>query len=174
MSDKKIGSKTIKSSVKSLAKAAHHELKFAPNKTQERIKARFYRRLEELSHVMDKETVLDRPELIEQLAGTERIHRWLTEPAFASWFLDASYVVDTISSLQSQAVNVLQDLLTSDSPDRLKAAKILLELGDQFPGRKSEVRFLDDRLNNMSALETDKEIAKLQQQLEIEAPDEEE
>lgn len=160
----------ITNSIKALAKSAHHEQNFSPSVTQEKIKARFFRRLEEMSHIMDRETVLASPQLIEQLAGTTKIHTWLGQPAFAAWFLDTEYITDTISSLQAQAINVLSEILTAEGvfpSDRLKAAKLLLELGDQFPGRKSEVRFLDDRLNQMSESETDKEIAKLQQQLRL-------
>ena len=50
--------------------------------------------------------------------------------------------------------------------DRLKAAKMMLELGDQFPGRKSEVKFIDDRLNALPEAQVDAEIQKLESELD--------
>ena len=148
-----------------IERAARNEMEFTANSFQERVKARFYRRLEELSHIMDKEAVFKSEDQVIQLAGTSRITRWLEDPAFASWFVDEEYIVDTISSLQAKSLEVVAGILANPSAsegDRLKAAKMLLELGDMFPGRKSEVKFLDDRVNSLSESETDKEIKKLQ------------
>lgn len=150
---------------KELEKQGNKELRFEPGDYQSRVKARFYRRLEELSHHFDKDTVLQNKDLIIQLAGTERIMKWMEDPGFSRWFLDEDYVVDTIQSKQQNALDVIAQVLNNDSAhdgDRLKAARMLLELGDQFPGRKNEVRFLDDRINDMSSHEVDREIKKLQ------------
>ena len=160
---------TLRKATGDLKRAANSELRFNPNDLQCRIKARFYRRLDELSHIIDKETVFDSKETVIELAGTGRILKWLEEPAFASWFVDQEFIVDTISSLQQKAIDVINTVLVSEEAsegDRLKAARMLLELGDQFPGRKSEVRFLDDRINDMTENETEKEIKRLKGQLD--------
>lgn len=150
-------------------KLATAELTFRANQFQERVKARFFRRVEEMSHVYDLETVLANKDLVLQMAGTERILDWFEKPGFAVWFLDQDYLVDGIHAVQQDALSVVAHVLHDDaaSPaDRLKAARMLLELGDQFPGRKSEVRFLDERLNAMSESETEKEIKRLEKALE--------
>lgn len=159
----------LKKATQDLKKAARNELNFTPNDFQSRVKSRFYRRLEELSHIMDKETALSNPDKIMQLAGTDRILKWLEDPAFASWFLDEDYVIDTIASLRQESVAVMAQILRSEDAhpgDRLKAARMLAELGDLFPGRKQEVRFLDDRINQLTESETDKEIKRLRGVLE--------
>lgn len=168
---KTIKAKDMKDASTALSKAADNEANFVPNSFQSRVKSRFYRRLDEMSHITDKETVFKSKELLGQLAGTDRIFKWLESPAFSSWFVEDQFIVDTISSLQDKAVQVIQDILSSDDAsegDKLKAARMMLELGDQFPGRKSEVRFLDDRLNALSERDTEQEIAKIQKQLQIE------
>lgn len=168
MSDDRTPIPVLRKATKDLQKAARNEMRFTPNDFQSRVKARFFRRIEEQSHIVDLETVLESQELVVQMAGTDRILKWMEDPAFSSWFLDREYVVDTIHSLQQKAVEVLSTVLTSEDAsenDRLKAARMLLELGDQFPGRKSEVRFLDDRLNELSESQTDQEIKQLKERL---------
>lgn len=158
----------LKGAVKDIAKGAQAVTNFRANQHQERVKAKFFRRLEEMSIMVDKETVFSNIKLIVQLAGTDRITEWMEDPAFVSWFTDDYWIPDTISSMQAQSVNIISGILNDDgvSPgDRLKAARMLLELGDQFPGRKSEVRFLDDRINSLSESDTDKEIKQLEAQL---------
>lgn len=158
----------LRKATKQLVKAAHTELEFAPNDLQSRVKARFYRRVEEMSHQVDKETVFASKELMTQMAGTERILDWLENPGFASWFVDSDLVVDTIRAMQQTAVKVVSDVLKSDDAsegDRLKAARMLLELGDQFPGKKSEYRFIDDRIEGMSEADTSKELAEMKAKL---------
>lgn len=158
----------IRDAIQAARKQSDAELNFAANQFQERVKARFYRRMDEMSHIVDKETVLSDPHMIVDLAGTERVLDWFRKPGFAVWFLDSEYMADTIASAQSDALRVVQQVLYSEDAtegDRLKAARMLFELGDMFPGRKSEVRFLDDRLNNMSDKEVDDEMARLTKQL---------
>ena len=147
-----------------IARAARNEETFTPGDFQKRVKARFYRRIDEMSHQVDRETVFASKDLVVQMAGTDRIVAWLEDPAFASWFVDADFLIDTISSLQSGAVSVIKEVMESDDAsdgDRLKAARTALELADAFPGRKSEVKFLDERINELTESETDKELARL-------------
>ena len=159
----------LKKAVSSLVKAGNTELNFSPNAMQSRIKARFYRRLEEMSHHIDRDTAFQSPDTMVELAGTDRIIKWLEDPAFSSWFVDDYYVIDTIASLQSSALRIVEDALVDPDAsvgDKLKAARMLLELGDQFPGKKSELRFIDDRINEMTESETDREIKKLKATLQ--------
>jgi hypothetical protein len=159
---------TLRAATKDLTQAANNEMSFNPGDMQNRVKARFYRRMDEMSHVVDKETVFDSKKLVVELAGTERILSWLENPSFAAWFVDAEYLSDTIASEQQRslaAITAVRDGERTSDADVLKAARMLLELGDQFPGKKSEVKFLDDRINDMSDGETDKEIKRLQSQL---------
>jgi hypothetical protein len=168
-SDDRTDIPTLRKATKDLAKAGRNELEFNPIPFQERVKARFYRRLEELSHRYDKETVFSSSDLTVQLAGTDRILKWLEDPAFASWFLDADYVVDTIASQQQRAIKTIMSVMNNEDAhdgDRLKAARMLVELNDLFPGRKQEIKFLDERLNNLSESETEREIKQLSSILE--------
>lgn len=154
----------LRKATSDLKKATRNEMSFDPNDFQERVKSRFFRRLEELSHKYDKETVFSSPDLTVQLAGTDRILKWLEDPAFASWFVDEDFLVDTLASLKAPAVDLLKQSIRNEDAhlgDRLKAVRMLFELTDSFPGRKQEVRFLDDRLNSLSESETDREIKKL-------------
>ena len=129
------------------------EASFNPNDFQQRVKARFWRRLEEMSHVYDRETAFKSKDAMLELAGTPRVFQWLQEDSFASWFSDSDYIGDLIQSQAERSVRTLVEVRddedTSDG-DRLKAARTLLELADAFPGRKSEVRFIDDQLEGMS------------------------
>lgn len=159
---------TLRRAVNKLASDANAELNFQPGDYHQRVKARFYRRLEELAHHYDKETVFNDSKLVVQLAGTERVLKWLEQPGFASWFVDEDYIADTITGLQENAISVIKDVLRdgeAHDSDKLKAARMLLELGDQFPGRKSEVRFLDDRLNDLTESQVEKEIQQLEADL---------
>lgn len=165
MADDRIPVPVLRRAVKDLAKAAKEEMTFTANDFQKRVKARFYRRLAEMSHILDKETAFSEERHVVSLAGTDRVLKWLEDPGFAAWFVDEEYVTDTIASLQQDALGVIRNVIKDDDAsdnDKLKAARMLLELGDQFPGRKSEVRFLDDRLNELTEGQTDKEIAKLE------------
>jgi hypothetical protein len=168
MSDDRTPIPVLRQATKDMIQTAHNELEFVPNDLQSRVKARFYRRIEEMSHQVDKETVFASRDLVVQMAGTDRILAWLEKPDFAAWFVDAEYMVDTIRSLQQSAVKVVADVLKSDDAtegDRLKAARMLLELGDQFPGKKSEYRFIDDRIEGMSEADTTKELAEMKAKL---------
>lgn len=160
----------IKKLAKSVQRNLDRESRFRPTQFQERVKVRFWRRLNERSHLYDEETALKNRDIIIELAGTDAIMDWVQTPEFANWFLDSDYLTDLIASMQPEAVRTLIEIQRSDTAseaDRLKATRMLLELGDQFPGRKSEVRFLDDRLNSMSDNEVDKETARLQAQLQL-------
>lgn len=131
-------------------------------------KERFYRRLKEAEHVIDKQMVMDRPDLLEQLAGTSRIHKWLESPDFASWWWDEHSVADELMALRYKAVNKLAKIMSDDdvSPaDVLKAVRMIFEVTDQFPSKKQEVRFLDSDLENMPIGQVDSEIKRLQAKL---------
>jgi len=161
-----------KPSLTELRKLAQKQIKseerFQPNDFQERVKARFWRRMEEQSHRLDQETVFASADLLTELAGTDRILKWSESPQFSNWFLDEDYTKDTIMSLQNKAIYTIKDILEDDSTyksDKLKAARTLLELGEQFPNKK-EIRFIDDTLNQMSMSEVDRETLKLDKQLE--------
>lgn len=136
---------------------------------RQKAKERFYRRLNEQSHIFDKEAVFDRPDLIEQLAGTRKIHEWLRDPKFAQWWWDEHVITDELMALRSQSVGKLKEILCGEeiSPaDALKAARMVFELTDQFPSKKQEVRFLDEELNKMDEGQVDREIKRLQGQLD--------
>lgn len=136
---------------------------------RQKAKERFYRRLNEQSHIFDKEAVFDRPDLIEQLAGTRKIHEWLKDPKFAQWWWDEHVITDELMALRHQSVGVLRDILCGEevsASDALKAARMIFELTDQFPTKKQEVRFLDEELNKMDSGQVDREIKKLQGQLD--------
>ena len=127
-------------------------------------KERFYRRLQESEHIVDKEMVFKSPELLEQLAGTSRIHRWLEDPAFAQWWWDEHSVSDELMALRHRAVARLAKIVGDDevSPaDMLKAVRMIFEVTDQFPSKKQEVRFLDEDINKMSDTDVDKEMKAL-------------
>jgi hypothetical protein len=145
------------------------EAQFEPGKHQSIVKARFYRRLAEMEHVADRETIMENNKLLVQLCGTERILRWLVDvPGFAPWFLDTDTLADKIHGEQTAAVNVLAQILgdpAASDGDKIKSARTLLELGDTFPNKKSEVRFLDDRLNSMNESDVNQEMLKLDAEL---------
>ena len=131
-------------------------------------KERFYRRLKDGEHVIDKEMALQSPELLEQLAGTTRIHKWLENPEFAAWWWDEHSVADELMALRYKAVSRLAKIVSDDevSPaDVLKAVRMIFEVTDQFPGKKQEIRFLDNELNDMPASQVDQNIKKLQAKL---------
>lgn len=124
--------------------------KFTPDEFQERVKARFYRRLEEKSHLLDRDTALRTPFELEQLAGTSKIHAWVKNPSFLDWFLDEHYFEDSMFALRGKAIRRLEGII--DDPvamdaDAIKAIKMVLE---QTNPKKQEVRFIDETLNNMA------------------------
>ena len=131
-------------------------------------KERFYRRLKEAEHVIDKEMVANRPDLLEQLAGTSRIHKWLESPDFAAWWWDEHSVADELMALRYKAVSRLTKIVSDDdvSPaDVLKAVRMIFEVTDQFPSKKQEIQFLDKDLENMPIGQVDSEIKRLQAKL---------
>lgn len=145
-------------------KAVSAEISFEPNEFQERVKARFWRRLDEQSLRVDPETAFASREWLLELSGTDRIFSWLDNPAFAAWFADADYIGDIIQSQVRKNIQKLIDIRDeSDAPagDAIKAARTLLELADAFPGKKSEVRFIDEQLDAMK----DDDVAKETKQL---------
>ena len=152
---------------KTIAKDITHEGKFHPNDFQERVKARFYRRIEEQSHRIDRESVFESEELMTEMAGTPRVMKWIQDPRFTRWFLDEEYTRDSIMSLQNKAISTINGILDDEgtyASDKLKAARMLLELGEQFPNKK-EIRFIDDTLNNMSENEVSDEAKKIRAKL---------
>ena len=139
---------------------------FGPFK--QRVKERFYRRLKEQHHIFDKETAFSSPQIMEQLAGTDRIHEWMTDPVFAQWMMDEHIIADELMALRNKAVNRLRDILYKNDSldsDALKAARLIFEVTDQFPSKKQEVRFLDQELDKMPDRQVDIEIKKLQTKL---------
>ena len=127
-------------------------------------KERFYRRLKESEHVIDKEMAFNNPNILEQLAGTSRIHKWLEDPSFAQWWWDEHSVSDELMALRHKAVARLSKIVGDDgvsASDMLKAVRMIFEVTDQFPGKKQEIRFLDNDLNNMPESQVDEEIKAL-------------
>lgn len=160
---------TLRRAARRVERAAESQDAWTANQFQERVKARFFRRLEEMSHVFDRETAFSNPKHLELLAGTDRIVEWLKDPHFAAWFQDEEYLVDTIAAEQRANIDLLRSIRDSENAhasDRLKAARMLLELADAFPGRKSEIKFLDDRLNSLTEAQTEKEIRQITAKLE--------
>ena len=148
--------------------AVTREAQWSPNPLQERIKARFWRRLDEQSLRLDAETAFRSREHMLELAGTEKIFKWLENPAFAAWFADADYIGDVIGSEVRRSLEKLIQIRDDhDSPagDVIKASRTLLELADAFPGRKSEVRFIDEQLDGMKDADVRKEMAELDAKL---------
>lgn len=131
-------------------------------------KERFYRRLKETEHVIDKEMAMNRPDLLEQLAGTTRIHKWLEDPGFAQWWWDEHSVSDELMALRHKAVSRLSKIVADEDVapgDVLKAVRMIFEVTDQFPTKKQEVRFLDNDLENMPLNQVDSEIKRIQAKL---------
>jgi hypothetical protein len=127
-------------------------------------KERFYRRLKESEHVIDKEMAFNSPGILEQLSGTSRIHKWLEDPAFAQWWWDEHSVSDELMALRHKAVARLSKIVGDDgvsASDMLKAVRMIFEVTDQFPGKKQEIRFLDEDINRMSDTDVDKEMRAL-------------
>lgn len=151
-----------------LGKQISKETDWEPNSLQERVKARFWRRLDEMSHIYDSETAFKSREALLELAGTDKVFRWLEEPGFAAWFADADYIGDLIQSeVRKNVQKLIQIRDESDAPagDAIKAARTLLELADAFPGRKQEVRFIDENLEGMKDDEVAREMKQLQAKL---------
>ena len=138
------------------------------NSHKSKTKERFYRRLKEQAMTIDKEVVFEDRELLEELAGTPRIHEWLKDSQFARWWWDEYDIIDELMALRGAATNTLKSLLTdknvSDS-DKIKSIRLLFEVTDQFPSKKKEYRFLDEKLNNMEEDEADAELLRLQNKL---------
>lgn len=144
---------------------------FTPSALKSKVKERFYRRLKEKSHIIDKEAVFEDRRLLEELAGDVRIHDWLKSAHFARWWWDEFDIVDELMALRNTATHKLRDMFNDNEishNDMLKAIRLLFEVTDQFPSRKQEVKFLDEELNKMSIDEADKEIDRLKGKLLIE------
>lgn len=123
-------------------------------------KERFYRRLKDSEHIIDKEMALTNPSILEQLAGTSRIHKWLEDPGFAQWWWDEHSVADELMALRYKAVSKLAKIIDGDNvnhSDVLKAVRMIFEVTDQFPSKKQEVRFLDKEIDGMSESQVDQE-----------------
>lgn len=144
------------------------ETEYRPTAHQQRVKARIHRLIDERSHIIDRDQLFGNTELLVEFAGTSKILEWLGHPGFVAWIYDDHMVVDEIFSMRDQAVRAINEILTDpdvEPKDRLKAANMVLELTDMFPGKRNEVRFLDERLNSLSSNETDREIQRLTGQL---------
>lgn len=140
-----------------LAKHTHWE----PKEEHERIKARFYRRLEEKSHQYDRDAALHDVTILEELTGTTKIHALLKDERFREWFLDEHYFEDMMFSLRGKSINRLREIIDSDvamDADAIKAIKMVLE---QTNPKKQEMRFIDETLNRMPAEQVRSEQARL-------------
>jgi L-fucose mutarotase/ribose pyranase (RbsD/FucU family) len=103
---------------------------------------------------------LTNPSILEQLAGTSRIHKWLEDPGFAQWWWDEHSVADELMALRYKAVSKLAKIIDGDNvnhSDVLKAVRMIFEVTDQFPSKKQEVRFLDKEIDGMSESQVDQE-----------------
>ncbi len=139
---------------------------FEPSPEQERVKARFLRRLEDKSHLYDMAKAVSTPAVLVDLAGTKKILDWAKQDEFLEWFMDDNFFEDSVLAMRGRALKVIREIMDSDvaqDSDKLKATKMIMELSDSFPGRKQEIRFIDERLNKMSA---DQVAAEKQQLLE--------
>lgn len=135
---------------KSIASAIKKHDSWQPEDIHERVKARFYRRLEEKAHICDRETALRDMGMLEELAGTKQIHGWLSDERFRDWFLDENYFEDAMFSLRGKSINRLREIIESDvamDADAIKAMKMVFELTNP---KKQEVRFIDESLNRMA------------------------
>lgn len=142
---------------------------YDPSPNRAKAKERFYRRLKEKSHIIDKDVVFEDRGLLEELAGTTRIHDWLKDARFARWWWDEFDIIDELMALRNTATSRLKRLLADDevgAGDMLKAIRLLFEVTDQFPSRKQEVKFIDEELNKMTLDETEREILKLKGKVE--------
>ena len=162
------GGLAVESSLSRLKRQLAAEGVFDPSILQERAKARFYRTLDQKSHLVSKEDVIANESMLVEFAGTQHILKWAQSPGFSSWFLDEDNTMDYVVSLRDQAVKTIHaTLLDDDTPakDRLKAADMILQLANMYPGKQSTVKFLDERLNELSEADTEREIKRLRGQL---------
>lgn len=135
--------------------------RFEPDELQERVKARFYRRLDDASHTIDRDSALKDPKELEALAGTKKILEWIRRPEFLDWFLDEHYFEDSMFALRGKAIRRLEGII--DDPvamdaDAIKAIKMVLE---QTNPKKNEIRFIDESLNDMKPEQVRAEQARL-------------
>lgn len=150
---------------KSIASAIKKHDGWEPNDLHERVKARFYRRLEEHSLLYDRETALRDMTILEELAGTKQIHGWLSDERFRDWFLDEHYFEDAMFSLRGKSIARLREIIESDvamDADAIKAMKMVFELTNP---KKQEVRFIDETLEKMGAEQVRAETLRLKASL---------
>lgn len=162
------GGLPVESGLSRLKRQMAAEGMFDPSQLQERAKAKFYRTLDQRSHMVSKEAVLENEAMLVEFCGTKHITTWAQHPGFSAWFLDEDVTMDYVISLRDQAVRTIHaTLLDEDTPakDRLKAADMVLQLAGMYPSKESTVKFLDERLNALTEAETDREIKQLKSRL---------
>lgn len=103
--------------------------------------------------------------------GDSRISQWWDLPGFRDWFTNSEEFRQRVEYIAQLALDELEGVLTDPaarSGDKLTAAKMALEVGGKFPGRKgdsSEGKYADEHIAAMSRAELEtyvsRQIAKL-------------
>lgn len=143
---------------------------FKPKREQTLAKSKFWARYEEQSALLDLESLTK--EDVRRMSGSRHVETWLRDPEFAAWFFEKDALAYRLRALKETAVDVLEEILTSDyedkvltAKDKLKAADLILQVTGSFPSRTKEVVFYDERLNRLSPEELERELAEARQKV---------
>lgn len=142
----------IRSLVTRLAAASRDLTLFQPEMPHRKARATFW------SHFQGEGAIPVPPSVDLSIAlkysGDKRLSQWWVLPGFQDWFLNAEEFQQRVEFLSQLALDSLEESLTSKTvplKDKLLAAKMVLEIGDKFPGRKSSAaeEYLDARIAGM-------------------------
>jgi hypothetical protein len=85
-----------------------------------------------------------------------RISDWWSLPGFVDWFTNSEDFAQRVEFLAQLALDDLEEILIDPEArkgDKLAAAKMILEVGGKFPGRKANdegSKFSDEKIAQMS------------------------
>jgi hypothetical protein len=131
-------------------RALASEVLFKPTKPQQRIKARFWSRFESgpFSSSPSSITAAD----VSKLTGSTSISRWWGKPGFREWFLNKSENEERLQGMFETSLDSLEEILMNPEArpsEKISAAKLIAELSGKL-NKKSETKFADEAINNMS------------------------
>lgn len=128
------------------------QVEFKPSETQRKTKAK-------LAGVLANNPIYNQddltPDMIAKITGDRRIYKWVKEdPQALEYFRNKNEFRQRLEHLIEKALDRAESILDNDSERALgpqvNMMKILFELGNRFPSRAKETRYLDDEVNRMS------------------------
>lgn len=98
-----------------------------------------------------------------RFGANPRLSVWWDIPGFQDWFRNEQEFVQRVEFLAQLALDSVEEILIDKNANptaKINAVKIVMEMGQKFPGKQDSGKYRDEDIANMSKEELEEFVAK--------------